>query len=388
MTAVIDPTTSGPCTLEELGAFGQTVIAPRADDHYRREQLDVDAWRQLADLGLWRIPVPEHLGGFGGNWRELADGIRMLARTGGDLGFVLSLVAHAGLVRAVVEFGTAAHHDRFLPDLLGGAVGATALTETRGGSDVSRTATEAAATAGGYRLCGAKDHITNGPVADVALVLGRIPQLGSGRDISLFLVDCHQPGVRHGSPEELLGLRSSPTGPIHFEAVDLPADAVLGPPGNGLQLLYNIISYDRLLYGLIAGGFLEARLEEALNFCRDRVAFGAPILEYQYVQGRLTDIKLTIETTTAVSNVALDALMNGDADATLRASVAKLVGSEGLAAAATHLLALHGHLGYVRGPISKVVQDALGTLIAGGTTEMQRKNIFNQMIHLSARAQP
>ena len=78
--------------------------------------------------------------------------------------------------------------------------------------------------------------------------------------------------------------------------------------------------------------------------------------------------------------------MRGDPDATLRASVAKLIGSEGLAAAATHLLALHGHLGYVRGPVTKVVQDALGTLIAGGTTEMQRKNIFNQMMRLSEKA--
>jgi alkylation response protein AidB-like acyl-CoA dehydrogenase len=237
-------------------------------------------------------------------------------------------------------------------------------------------------TSAGYRVTGAKDHITNAPVANVALVLGRVPELGR-RDITLFLVPTDAPGVRPGKQEQLLGLRTSPTGPLHLDGVELDRDAVLGKPGNGLGLLYDIISFDRLLYGLIAGSFLRPRLDEALDYASRRTAFGVPIADHQYVQGRLTDIRITIETSTAVSWAALDALIDGDRDSSLRCSVAKLVGSEGLAAAAQHLLALHGHLGYERGPVAKVMQDALGTLIAGGTSEMQRKNILNQMRSLA-----
>lgn len=370
------------CTPADIAAFGTEVLAPAAEEHYRRETLDFDAWRALADLGFWRIPVPVEWGGFGGTWRDLADAVGQLARSGRDLGFTLSAVAHAGLLRAVTEFGHDSQRARFLPALIGGAVGATALTETHGGSDVARTRTEAVLGARGYRLRGAKDHITNGPVADVALVLGRIPELGARHDITLFLVDADQPGVRHGRPEELLGLRTSPTGPLYFDDAELGPDAVLGNAGDGLDLLYNVISYDRLLYGLVAAAYLEPLLDEAVSFCRERSAFGAPILDYQYVQLRLTDIKVTIETSAAVSHAALDALLADRPDAVLACSVAKLVGSEGLARAAQHLLGIHGHAGYQRGPITTAVQDALGTLIAGGTTEMQRKNIFNQMVRI------
>ncbi len=372
------------CSVDDIEEFGARRVAPCADAAYDQERFDRQAWRELANLGFWRIPVPTPWGGFGGTWRDLAEGLCALTRTCNDLGFVLSLVAHAGLLRAVTKFGTDVQRALFVPQLIDGGVGATALTETRGGSDVARTETEAVVTPAGYLLNGAKDHITNGPVADVSLVLGRVPELGRNRDITLFLVTSDERGVSRGEPESLLGLRTSPTGPLSFSDVALGPDAVFGLPGDGLRLLYNVISYDRLLYGLVASAFLGPRLDEALAYCRQRVAFGAPILDYQYVQGRLTDIQITIETSAAVSWAALDALEAGRPEAVLRCSVAKLLGSEGLAQAAQHLLALHGHLGYVRGPITKVVQDALGTLIAGGTSEMQRKNIFNQMLAIAA----
>lgn len=212
--------------------FARTHIAPRADGAYRAEILDRLSWQRLADRGLWRVGVPEHLGGVGGTWRDLAERIADIAREGDDLGFVLSLIAHAGLVRALVEHGGEYHHRTVLPSLMKGAVGATALTEPHGGSDVARTRTTAVRTPEGWSLTGLKDHITNAPVADRALILGRVPELGR-RDITLFLVNLHSPGVRRGPAEELLGLRTSPTGAIHLEDVALPEGAVLGAPGEG-----------------------------------------------------------------------------------------------------------------------------------------------------------
>ncbi|KOX05795.1 acyl-CoA dehydrogenase [Micromonospora sp. NRRL B-16802] len=289
------------------------------------------------------------------------------------------MIAHAGFVRALVEHGTAWHHRTVLPSLLNGAVGATALTETQGGSDVARIRTQAQADGDGWVLSGSKDHITNAPVADRALILARVPELGR-RDITLFVLNLHSPGVRRGDPERLLGLRTSPTGALHLDDVRLPAEAVLGRPGDGLSTLYDIISFDRALYGLVAAAYLEPRLDEVVRYTRERQAFGSPIIDHQYVQGRLTDIRIAIEVSRALALAGIEALVRRDPQASLRCSVAKLLGSEGLVESAQNLMRLRGHLGYMRGDTTRDLQDALGTLIAGGTSEMQRKNILNQML--------
>lgn len=364
---------------KQFAKFAARYIAPRSAQAYDAEVLDRLAWRRLATQGLWRIGVPSKMGGTGGSWKDLALAVAGIARGGGDLGFTLSLVAHAGLVRALVVHGTSWHQRHVLPPLLRGAIGATALTETHGGSDVARTRTEGRQVEGGWLLQGSKDHITNAPVADRALVLGRIPALGK-RDITLFLVNLRSPGVRRGAAERLLGLRTSPTGALHFDDVFLPEPAVLGVPGEGLSTLYDIISFDRALYGLVAAAYLEPRLEEVLRFCTQREAFGSSIIDHQYVQGRITDVRITIEVARAVSLASIDALVDRDPEAALRCSVAKLIGSEGLVEATQNLMRLQGHVGYMRGTTSRDLQDALGTLIAGGTTEMQRKNILNQML--------
>ena len=363
---------------EQFAELSRLIVAPRAERAYEAEAFDRMSWRQLADHGLFKIGVPHELGGSGGTWRDLALAVAGVARGSDDLGFTLSLIAHVGLVRALVLHGNEWAHKHFLPPLLRGAVGATALTETRGGSDVARTNTSGRRTEDGWRLNGAKNHITNAPVADRGLVLGRVPELGR-RDITLFLVNFRAPGVRRGVQEELLGLRTSPTGPLRFDEVFLPEQAVLGTPGNGLQTLYDVISFDRALYGLVAAAYLEPRLDSVLDFCERREAFGSPIIDHQYVQGRVTGIRVTIEVARAVSLAAIDSLVDRDPEASLRCSVAKLVGSEGLVEAATDLMRLRGHVGYMRGESTRDLQDALGTLIAGGTSEMQRKNIMNQI---------
>ncbi|MCX4409533.1 MULTISPECIES: acyl-CoA dehydrogenase family protein [unclassified Streptomyces] len=373
------PAATDPRLFAELA---RTQLAPRVEKTYRSESLDLPSWRRFAKEGLWRAGVPEHLGGHGGTWRDLALRLADIARHGGDLGFVLSLIAHAGLVRALTEYGGPWHHQHVLWPLLGGEVGATALTEPHGGSDVASTRTHAVKSAGGWLLSGLKDHITNAPVADRALVLGRIPALGR-RDITLFLVDLRSRGIRRGPAEQLLGLRTSPTGAIEMHGVPVPENAVLGAPGEGLRTLYNVISFDRALYGLVSAAFLEPELAKVVAFAKERQAFGSPILDHQYVQGRITDIQITIETARATALAGIDALVAGDPEASLRCSVAKLVGSEGLVEAAKNLMVLHGHLGYMRGPQSRTMQDALGTLIAGGTSDMQRKNILNQLLAMN-----
>ncbi|WP_143253989.1 acyl-CoA dehydrogenase family protein [Amycolatopsis keratiniphila] len=356
-------------------------VAPRSEWHYEREQLDRRAWRALADDGLWRIPVPEELGGHGLTWWDFCAALEGIARGGKDLGFCLSLIAHAGFLRSLVNFGGEYHHTVALPRMMSGSVGSTALTEMRGGSDVGRVSATAYPTEHGYKLVGSKAHITNAPVADMFWVLGRIDKLPAKRDISVFVVE-RGPAMRTGDHEHMFGNRTSPTGPISFFGLPITAGQVLGKPGDGLRLTYNTITLDRLLYGVVGAAYLEGLLQDAMDFSETREAFGHPIADYQYVQRRITNVKLAIESTRWVSYAALASLLEEQDEAVLLSSTAKLIGSEGMAAAALDVMQIFGHAGYELSRHSRNVQDALGTLIAGGTSDIQRKNIFTQLVKL------
>jgi len=359
-------------------AFAAEEIAPRAERCYAENTLDHTAWQRLAAEGFWRLPVPRHLGGQGKSWWEFVAALEGLATSACDLGFLLSIVAHSGTIRGLAEYGTAKQQDRWLEPLLSGAVGATAMTEASGGSDVARIATSAKPLDGGFALTGAKRHITNAPVADIALVLARVPALGA-HDITVFIVELDTPGVHAGEPEDMFGNRTSPTGPLDFNDAFVDRQQVLGQPGDGLQTIYNVIAMDRLLYGVLAAGYIEPLLDEALAYAQQREAFKAPIAEHQYIQGRLTEVRIIADTVRAVSYTALDQLLAGHPAASTTCSVAKLTGCEGLCQATQHTMAILGHRGYMTGSATRAAADALGTRIAGGTAEMQRKNIFNQM---------
>lgn len=359
-------------------AFGAEQIASRAESCYTQGKLDHLGWQQLADEGFWRLPVARDLGGQGHSWWEFIAALEGLATSTRDLGFLLSIVAHSGTIRGLIEYGTDSQRERWLERLLSGAIGATAMTEASGGSDVARITTSAEARDGGFVLTGAKRHITNAPVADIALVLARVPALGD-QDITVFIVEPGTAGVVSGEPEDMFGNRTSPTGPLDFRAAVLDDQHILGALGDGLQTIYNVIAMDRLLYGVIAAGYIEPILEETFAYAKQREAFKAPIADHQYVQGRLTELRVTIDTVRAVSYTALSQLLAGHPAASMTCSAAKLAGCEGLCQATQHAMAILGHLGYMTGPATRAAADALGTRIAGGTAEMQRKNIFNQM---------
>lgn len=234
-----------------------------------------------------------------------------------------------------------------------------------------------------FLLSGHKDHITNGPVADVALTLGRVPEHGD-RDITLFLLDLRSEGVTRGPVENMMGNRTSPTGPIAFDQVRVDAKNIIGGIGAGIEAIYNTISLDRLLYGVLAAAYLDPLLEDVLAYARSRTAFNVPIADHQYVQGRITDAKFAVEATRWVSYGALDALLKESPQTSLMCSVAKYHAGETLKLGTETALRVMGHRGYMEGPHTQALKDALGTVIAGGTAEIQRKNVFNQMRRLSS----
>lgn len=365
---------------ERFRIFADVEIAPGARSRDQEGLFDRQLWKKLADLGFWRVHIPQYYGGYGGTLWDLLAAFEGLSVGAVDLGFVLSAIAHAGLLQVIYEHGTEAQCKHWLPLLMSGGVGATAATEVSGGSDVAGVKTTARPAGDGYMLTGKKSHITNAPIADLVLVVGRIPSLGQ-RDITLFLVEKEASGVNLGRPEDLMGQRSSPTGSVVLEDAYVTANNIVGKMGNGLETLYSFLSFDRLMYGDAVAGFLEHILDQALERVSTRFAFETSIADQQYIQEKLVDMKLTMETSRWLAYSAAAALIRGDSgSSSMQASLAKVTASEGMVRAGLELIQIFGHVGYDRtNDIERVLRDAVAIRIAGGTTEMQKKNIFKHI---------
>jgi isovaleryl-CoA dehydrogenase len=374
--------------LAALGAVGRAV-----NDDPRTGEFRPEAWQRLADTGLWTLPVPRSSGGQGQGWEAFVDAFAAIAGTVDDVGLLLTAIAHAGAIRVLCTEGTEAQRARHLPVLMAGGLGSTAFTEPTGGSDVARikataTATAASGTAtaategvGAWRLSGQKAHITNAPQADVIVLLGRLAELAP-RDLTLFVLDAGRPGLVLGPAEHMLGCSSSPTGDIVLDEVRVDADDVLGRPGEGLAAAYRMFAFDRALYGLVAAARIQALVDWSLERTHDRHSFGVRLADHQLVQGRIADMYVASSVVGGLAHDAVRAVLRGADDAALTASVAKLYATEQLVAASISALQLHGHGGYEDGRVSRTVADGLGTLIAGGTSDIQRKHIFAQLQHL------
>lgn len=354
-------------------------IEQRVPKHDAKAQLDAENWKAVSDAGLWRLAVPRDFGGLGASWADFAAALDGLASTAGDLGFLISTLGHIGSLRVLINEGNSRQKERWLEPLMRGDIGVTAMTEETGGSDLARLRLAATRSGTGWSLSGKKVHITNAPVAKHGMIAGRIPSLGCKRDITLFFLDMNLPGISTGPLENNLGVRTSPTADLYFKDVGLTEDNILGRPGDGLRILYEIIAFERALYGVIASGLIDGMINKAMKRVEERTSFNRPLADYQYVQGRLTDMKMAAIVCRLLTYSGLQELAQGNSNASIVCSTAKFHAGEQLLAAAEHLVQLHGHLGFMNNDLSRHLRDAVGMRIAGGTSDIQRINIFNQM---------
>jgi alkylation response protein AidB-like acyl-CoA dehydrogenase len=371
---------------ERFARIGHAV-AGHAAAHDSQASFDFESWAEVTAAGLWRLPVPEAYGGLGGSWQDCLAAMEGLASAANDLGFMISTLGHIGSLRVILEEGSEAQRARWLPALMDGAVAVTAMTESTGGSDLARMQLSATSVADGWRLDGRKVHITNAPIASVGMIAGRMPALGPKKDITLFFIDMDQTGVSLGEPEDNLGIRTSPTADLIFDDAPIGHDNIVGAPGDGLRILYRIISFERALYGVIASGLIDNMLRQSMDRAESRTSFGRPLADYQYIQGRITEMKIAAVQCRTLSYTAIQTLDDGASDASILCSVTKFQAGEKLLEAAEHLVQLHGHLGYMNNDLSRQLRDAVGMRIAGGTSDIQRINIFNQLrrAHRTAR---
>jgi alkylation response protein AidB-like acyl-CoA dehydrogenase len=295
-----------------------------------------------------------------------------------DGGLVFSLCAHLlACVVPVWRHGSEEQKRRYLPRLCDGSlVGAHAITEPGSGSDTFSMRTRAERDGDGWRINGSKTFISNGPVADVAVVFAVTDaDKGFHGGVTAFLVESETTGFSAGQKFEKLGLRTSPVGELVFVDMYVPASTVLGQVGGGAAVFATAMDWERCLLVASHLGTIERLLETSISYARTRSQFGQPIGKFQAVAHKIADMKVQLEAARLLAYRAAWRLENLR-NASLDAAMAKLMVSESLLKTALDAVHLHGGYGYmVEYEVERALRDAVGSTIYSGTSEMQRSII-------------
>jgi len=366
-------------------SFANDVIRPIAEELDREERFPHEVYKQMAELGLFGICVPEDMGGPGFDTVTYALVMEELSR-----GYA-SVADQCGLVELIstllVRHGTEAQRSTWLADILKAEkLVAYCITEPEAGTDVSGIRTSAVRDGDGWILNGDKIWIHNAPVADVAFVLTRTDKEAGHRGMSIFIVDLNQKGVERGPKEHKMGQRASQVGALAFKDVRLPADALLGVEGRGFHMMMSVLDKGRVGIGALAVGIGQAGLEAAVDYAAQRKQFKKPIAEFQGVQWLLADIAKDVE---AARLLVLSAASKIDAgeDATKACSMAKCFAGDMAVARSADAVQVFGGSGYIRGfEVERLYRDAKITQIYEGTNQIQRMIIARELLAKGAAA--
>ncbi|MGH3761090.1 acyl-CoA dehydrogenase family protein [Actinophytocola sp.] len=333
-------------------------------------------WARCADFGVLGWPVPGEYGGSGFDPVTTMVALEALGYGCRDNGLVFAVNNHLwGCVIYLLLHGSEEQKSRFLePMCAGRLIGAHALSEPDAGSDVLSMSTTARRDGDDYVLRGTKCFVSNGPVADVFVVLARTgDEADSAQDgLSAFLVTADLPGVRTVRELAKLGLRSTPMGVVEFDDVVVPAANLLGRAGAGYAIFTATIEWERSFMFGSQVGVMERLLETCLEHARSRRQFGRPIGSFQAVAHQIADMKIRLELARLILyRVAW--LKREGRFALLDSTIAKIFVSESLVQTAMAAVDVHGARGYLTDHgVERELRDALGGPIFAGTSSVQR----------------
>jgi isovaleryl-CoA dehydrogenase len=275
--------------------FAQAEIAPHAADIDSSDQFPMHLWRQMGELGVLGITVPEEDGGAGMGYLAHMVAMEEISRASASVG--LSYGAHSNLcVNQLKRNGTPAQKAKYLPKLISGEhVGALAMSEPGAGSDVISMKLKAVEQGGAYLLNGTKMWITNGPDAHTMVVYAKTePELGA-RGITAFIVEKGMKGFSTAQKLDKLGMRGSHTGEMLFENVEVPAENILGQLNGGARVLMSGLDYERAVLAAGPIGIMQAVMDNVVPYIHDRKQFGQSIGEFQLIQGKVADMYTVLQ---------------------------------------------------------------------------------------------
>jgi isovaleryl-CoA dehydrogenase len=280
---------------EAVRRFAQERIAPLAAEIDRSNDFPAHLWREMGDLGLLGVTVPEELGGAGLGYLAHCVCVEEISRASASVG--LSYGAHSNLcVNQIRLNGTPEQKEKYLPGLVSGAhVGALAMSEPGSGSDVVSMKLRAEKRNGYYVLNGNKMWITNGPDADTLVVYAKTDPEAGPKGITAFLIEKTMKGFSTAQKLDKLGMRGSNTCELVFEDCEVPFENVLGEEGRGVAVLMSGLDYERVVLAAGPVGIMAACLDVVMPYVHERKQLGRPIGEFQLIQGKVADMYTVLQ---------------------------------------------------------------------------------------------
>ena len=352
--------------------FARTRLSPHTRAWETDGAFPRDVLEEIGQLGFLGMTVPEHLGGGGLDYVSYALALMEIAAGDGALSTLMS-VNNAPVCAILVAHGSPRQLEAYLRPLAAGQIiGAFALTEPQAGSDAANLRMSAKRADGGYVLNGTKQFITSGAIAAVAITFAVTDAAAGKRGLTAFVVPTDAPGFRVGRLESKLGQRASDTAQLVYEDVFVEDWLRIGDEGEGYRIALANLETGRIGIGAQSVGMAAAALEHALDYARERTAFGRRLTEHQAVSFRLADMATDVE---AARQLVLHAAALKDAGQPClkEACMAKLFASERAERVASAAIQVLGGYGYVDDYlVEKIYRDVRVCQIYEGTSDIQR----------------
>ncbi len=362
--------------LDAARDFAQSEIAPIAAEFDESGNFPSETIKKMGEMGFMGIEVPEEYGGAEMDTLAYVLALEEICKVDASHGTIMS-VNNSLFCHGIMKFGTEEQKKKFVSPIASGEkVGAYSLTESMSGSDAATMRSRAVRDGDEYIINGRKSWVTGGPVADYVIVYVVTDSDKGARGITAFITDANQAGFVRGKKEPKMGIRASATSEIVYENYRCPAENRLGEEGEGFKIAMTVLDVGRIGIAAQALGIAEASYESAIDYAREREAFGKKIGQFQGISFKLADMKTRIE---AARLLVYNAAMAKERSKTtgerftVAASTAKLFASETAMFCAHASLQIHGGMGYSKEyPVERYFRDAKITEIYEGTSEIQR----------------
>ncbi|MBL3609141.1 isovaleryl-CoA dehydrogenase [Rhodovulum sulfidophilum] len=360
--------------------WAQERVRPMAAAIDRDNVFPAELWREMGDLGLLGITVPEAYGGAGMSYLAHAIAIEEIARASASVS--LSYGAHSNLcVNQIKLNGSEEQKRKYLPGLISGAqVGALAMSEAGAGSDVVSMQLRAERRNDHYRLNGTKYWITNGPDADTLVVYAKTDPEAGPKGITAFIVEKTMTGFSTSPHFDKLGMRGSNTAELIFEDVEVPFENVLGEEGKGVRVLMSGLDYERVVLAGIGTGIMAACLDEIMPYMRDRRQFGQPVGSFQLMQGKIADMYTAMNSARAYVYAVARSCDRGRVTRQDAAACVLYASEEAMKQAHQAVQAMGGAGFLADSAVARLFRDAKLMEIGAGTSEIRRMLVGRELM--------
>ncbi|MBC7154314.1 MAG: isovaleryl-CoA dehydrogenase [Rhodobacteraceae bacterium] len=360
--------------------WAQDRLAPMAAEIDRTNTFPNQLWRELGDMGLLGITVPEEFGGAGLGYLAHVVAVEEIARASASVS--LSYGAHSNLcVNQINLNGTAEQKRKYLPGLISGEhVGALAMSEAGAGSDVVSMRLRAEKKNDRFILNGTKYWITNGPDADTLVVYAKTDPDAGSRGITAFLIEKTMKGFSTSPHFDKLGMRGSNTAELVFEDVEVPFDNILGEEGRGVRVLMSGLDYERVVLSGIGTGIMAACMDAVMPYLTERKQFGQPIGNFQLMQGKIADMYTAMNSARAYVYEVARACDRGKVTRADAAACVLYASEEAMKQAHQAVQAMGG-AGFMNdSAVSRLFRDAKLMEIGAGTSEIRRMLVGRELM--------